>query len=83
MHLTILDTINLTVHAVKGEYNSKGNHIEPHYVLFSDNETFIQFEEQDYYIFHDCAASARHISVIRNKILWEQINLYKNATTDL
>lgn len=82
MYLTILDTIGLTVHSVKGEHNSKGKHIEPHYVLFSDNQTFIQFEEQDYHAFHDCAASARHINVIRNKNLWEQINLYKNATTN-
>lgn len=77
----MLSLINLTVIAIKGEFNANGKHIEPKYVLFSDNETYIEFEDQDYYTYHDCSSSAKHINVYKNAEQWAIIQKYKDATT--
>ena len=46
---------------------------EPQYILFDDGETFIELSDQDYYAYHDCATSAKHISVITDANRWADI----------
>lgn len=43
-------------------------------ILFDDGQTYISLEEQDYYTYHDCATSARHIVVRQDRLLWEMYN---------
>lgn len=88
------ELIGLTIVAIKGytykyDYLNKkinNKYIEPIYILFNDNETFIQLDEQDYYNYHDCSSSARHIIVYKNKQTWNMImnnEDYKDSNTDI
>jgi len=61
----------LTLRGYKERKNQKN--IEVTYILFDDKETFIYLEEQDYYSYHDCSTSARHIGVEQNKEKWNNI----------
>ncbi len=69
----MLEIIGLKVIAIKGnKYNYNNHHrvntyVEPIFILFDDGETYIELEEQDYYTYHDCSRSARHIRVFKNK----------------
>jgi hypothetical protein len=45
---------------------------EPKYILFSDKESIIRLEEQNS-SYHDCAGSARHIIIDKNKNEWKRI----------
>jgi len=47
-------------------------HSEAFIILLNDGETYIQLEEQDYYSYHDCSSSARHIRVLKDKSEWER-----------
>lgn len=47
--------------------------IEPAYILFSDQETIMCLDEQDYYDYHDCSTSAREIRIFKDKKRWFQI----------
>lgn len=40
-------------------------------ILFDDGQTYLTLEEQDYYSYHDCAPSARHLEVRQDKEQWE------------
>lgn len=44
------------------------------YILFSDKKTILELAEQDYYTYHDCAFSARHLMVRQDKEQWEALN---------
>ena len=70
--------LNLQVLTIRGFRNDmrvkKG--FEPRYILFADKKTYIELEEQDYYTYHDCSSSARHIEVIVNDQMWD--NIYSN-----
>ncbi len=46
-------------------------HLE--YILFDDKETFIELTEQDYYSYHDCSQSARHLDLRKNAKTWERL----------
>ena len=45
----------------------RGKYHEPQFIFFDDGETYMEFEEQDYYTYHDCSSSARHIHIWKNK----------------
>lgn len=75
--IEINQLIGLTIVDIRG-FNStgskkKGQYILPQYILFADEETLIELEEQDYYAYHDCASSARHICIFKNKTKWKDI----------
>jgi len=59
---------------------------EPDYILFDDKKTLLKFEEQDYYSYHDCSLSARHIDVVEDPELWNLImtsESYRDSDTDI
>jgi|TARA_Y100000310_G_scaffold314641_1_gene364209 hypothetical protein len=70
----------------KADKRIKYPSIEIQYILFDDKTTIMEFDEQDYYTYHDCSSSARHIIVRQDKIRWKRIfsNLknYPVATRD-
>lgn len=41
------------------------------FMLFDDGETYIEFGKQDPYDYHDCSASARGLTIWKNKKMWE------------
>ena len=67
--------IGLKVVDIRGFLNDKRKtkYIEPQYILFSDGQTYIELEEQDYYSYHDCSQSARLINIQVNEERWLQI----------
>ena len=76
--------LGLKVVALKGVVNEydkrkKNPRIEVRYILFDDGETYIILEEQDYYSYHDCSASARHIQIWKDKLQWEYYNTLPDA----
>ena len=74
--------------AIKGFRTDKREtkYIEPYFILFDDQETVLTLEEQDYYSYHDCSASARLIQITVNKERWANImsdnDNCPHATTD-
>lgn len=52
---------------------SKNIHAEIQYILFDDEETYIELEDQDAYDFHDFDTAAKCLNVYVNKILWTEI----------
>jgi hypothetical protein len=86
------EIINKKVVAIKGfrlrkDLRKKNEFFEPVYILLDDRRTLISFDEQDYYTYHDCSTKARHIEVIKNKKLWNEIMIddeqYPNANIDI
>ena len=67
--------IGLKVHGIKTLDKNK----EPGIILFDDGETYMELSEQDYFSYHDCATSARHVYVYSDKQMWEMFNKYKDA----
>lgn len=43
------------------------------FILFDDNETYLQLEEQDPYDYHDCARSARILNIRKDAELWKRL----------
>ena len=58
---------------IRGFASKKKEYIEPRYILFDDNKTFIELTEQDYYTYHDCSSAVRYIEVKQDKIRWKDI----------
>lgn len=90
--MNIKTIVGKKVVAIKGNYlkyndkRVKHPKIEPSYILFDDGETYIELEEQDYYSYHDCSSSARHIIVWQNKERWDNIMtnpFFGDATEDI
>jgi len=83
--MNLIDTIGLKIIAAKGfaQHDRRVKSIELQYLLFDDKETYIEFEEQDYYTYHDCSSSARLMCVRKNPKTWNTIMTnYPDATTD-
>jgi hypothetical protein len=84
-YLSLVDTIGLTVVETYSSSTDKRKNpksLEPEYILFSDGETYIVLEEQDYYDYHDCCSSARIIKVQRCKEVYDNIrNTYRPAAS--
>lgn len=81
--------IGLKVLALKGlrtDGRKKKNFVT-RFILFDDEKTFIELDDQDYFTYHDCATSAKHINVIQNKQRWKQMmenkNVYPDADLDI
>lgn len=47
--------------------------VEINFILFDDEETILEFREQDQYDYHDCNNSARVLSVSKNRKLWAEM----------
>ena len=74
------DIIGLKVVAIKGfQSDRRYKNVTPEYILFSDKETFIELEDQDYYSYHDCATSAKHINVKQSLESWKMIMKNENG----
>ncbi len=81
--------IGLKVVAIKGwrtDMRRKKN-FSPEWIMFSDHQTFIELEDQDYITYHDCATSAKHISIRQDAARWKAImedpDHYPDADTDI
>lgn len=84
--LKIKDLIGLTIVAVKGYKILNSKRVPSEFILFSDGETIMDLEEQDYYTYHDCSSYARVITVSKNKERYDNILANANildANTDL
>lgn len=83
----MINLVGKTIVAVRG-FSTDRRHktFTPQYIMFDDQETYIELEDQDYYTYHDCSTSAKEIQIYHNKQMWEEImnNLkdYPNATED-
>jgi len=66
--------IGLKIVAIK-KYKNNNSDI-PDYIFFSDGETFISLDTQDYISYHDCSRSAREILVYQNKQVYNNCMLY-------
>ena len=66
--------VGLKVLSIRGfSSDKKKKHIEPQYILFDDGKTLIELSEQDYYSYHDCSSSARHVSLYCDEKRWDDI----------
>ena len=88
--MTYNTLIGLKVLTIRG-FNVNGKPVkkkeyEPVYILFDDSKTYIELREQDYYDYHDCSSSARHISICQDNVRWQQIfidlKFYPEANED-
>ena len=57
------------------------------FILFDDKETFIEFDEQSPYDYHDCCSSARIINLHKDAEHWQylfscQENIKETTTND-
>lgn len=43
------------------------------FILFDDNETYLELREQDQYDYHDCCSSARSLDLRKDAKLWERM----------
>jgi hypothetical protein len=71
------DLIGLKIAAFRG-YTSKHGYSSSkttplQYILFDDNKTILELSEQDYYSYHDCSPSARHLDLRQDKNLWQRM----------
>lgn len=72
------ELIGKEVYAVRGiKEGRKTKYISPKFVLFTDGETLIRIEDQDYREYHDCASSAKHFTIYQDKSLWSNIDVDK------
>ena len=58
--------------AFRGIKNKK-EAVELRFVLFDDNETVLEFIEQDRYEYHDCNNAARIVALRANPELWKRL----------
>jgi hypothetical protein len=74
-NLEFSSLLGKTIHAFRGRRCKKTTYgketCDFEFILLNDGETYIQLDEQDRYDYHDYSPSARHISVVSHKTLWE------------
>jgi hypothetical protein len=81
--------IGLKVVAIKGcRYDMrKKRNFSPHYIIFDDEKTFIELDDQDYYTYHDANSNAKTISITQNDIFWKLLmsdeKRYPDADEDI
>ena len=76
----------LTVRAVKGnvglvDARKKYKDVQMDYILFDDGRTYIEFEDRDYYTYHDCDNLARTYQIYQDKAEWNAIMTRENFKT--
>lgn len=81
----MIGLIGKSVIAIRGiRTDGRTKRFDPQYIMFDDGETFIEFQDQDYYSYHDCDTSAKTVDVWRDKHRWESImgdlDTFPNAT---
>lgn len=69
MEEQVINLVGLEVKSVRGNANGRLQ-----YILFSDMETFIEFEEQDELTYHDASPDAFEFCLIRDKHEWGAIS---------
>jgi hypothetical protein len=71
----MIECIGKKIVAIKGWTSDrrKKKIIEPSYVLFDDEETYLELEDQDYHTYHDCDSSAKTIEVRKDNRIWKLI----------
>jgi hypothetical protein len=84
--MTFTDIIGLKIVAVKGipkgyQTKKESKDVPTEYILFSDGETVLRLDEQDYYDYHDCNSSARELNLSKSKEMWDRIISYPDSTT--
>jgi len=81
--------IGLNIVAIKGIRTDrrKKKGFSPQFILFDDEQTFIELEDQDYYTYHDCDSSAKTITLRQEEVMWKRINeetdWFPDADTDI
>jgi len=65
--------------------SKRKKNFEARYIMFDDGKTFIIFEDQDYYTFHDCSGGAKEIEVVEDRSRWEEIinNVHMYPVADM
>jgi len=53
---------------------TSGKYIEPSFILFDDEKTIVQLDEQDYYSYHDCSSAARILYIHEDSTYWKLIH---------
>ena len=71
--MELTELIGLKVFALKGDFGKKTKYVSLRYILFSDRKTYLRFDEQDPYAYHDCSSSARHMELLQSRSQWEDI----------
>ncbi len=66
-----LKILGKKVVALRG-YRNKGK-TPLSYILFDDNETYIELTEQSPYDYHDCSTSARNLDLHKDKVFWKKL----------
>jgi len=79
--------LGLKVTAIKGNVlndNLEIKYVESKVILFDDKKTYIWFDEQDGYDYHDCSSSAREINVEQDSNMWSKYyHEYRDANIDI
>ena len=68
----------VAVRGIRNKYADMRNYpklasITAEYILFDDEETYIDLREQDYHDYHDCSESARYLDIRKDKDTWKRI----------
>lgn len=67
----IIRLLGKRIHRILGTpTDRRSNTVPAQYIMFDDRETYVVLYEQDYYAYHDCSHSARHIDVRKDKKEW-------------
>jgi hypothetical protein len=51
----------------------KSRVVKLEFILLDDGKTYLQFEEQDQYSYHDCSPSARQVYVYEDAECWQRL----------
>lgn len=73
--MNLIKCVGMKIVAMKGFVHNpkkrKKTNIEVDYILFDDEKTYIELEEQDYYTYHDCSPAARTLTVREDARIWK------------
>jgi hypothetical protein len=83
--MKLIDIVGKSVKFVKGypTHDKREKYIEPAFVLFDDRRTILELREQDYYSYHDCASSARLLSLYEDCERWARFSKFPDANTNI
>jgi len=69
MEEQVINLVGLEVKSVRGNANGRLQ-----YILFSDMETFIEFEDQDEFTYHDASPDAFEFCLSKDKSVWDAVS---------
>jgi hypothetical protein len=72
---SLMDVVGKKIVAIKGFRSDmrRKRGFSAIYVMFDDGETYLEFESQDYYTYHDCDPNAKIIRTFKNKMFWDLV----------